>query len=50
MTDAADDWESTLVSMDFFFRIQPTAEMVKLAKQFGKAASHLSAPVVKPKG
>jgi hypothetical protein len=49
VTDAADDWESTIVSMDFFFRIRPTAQMLKLAKQFGKVASHVSAPVVEPK-
>jgi hypothetical protein len=50
MTEAADDWESTLVSMDFFFRIQPTAEMLKLAKRFGKVASHVSAPIAEPRG
>jgi hypothetical protein len=45
MTDAADDWESTMVSMDFFFRTQPTSQMLALAKQFGKVASHVSPPI-----
>ena len=50
MTDAADDWESTMVSMDFFFRARPTSQMITLAKQFGKVASHFSPPIEQPKG
>lgn len=45
MTAAPDDWESTLVSMDFFFRQVPTPEMVRTAREFGKAASHFSEPI-----
>jgi hypothetical protein len=45
MTNAADDWESTMVSMDFFFRAQPTSQMINLAKQFGKVASHFNPPI-----
>jgi hypothetical protein len=48
MTDAADDWQSTYVSMDFFFRFPPTSDMIKLARRVGKAASHLS-DAAKPK-
>ena len=50
MTDAADDWESTMVSMDFFFRTQPTPQMINLAKQFGKAGSHFNPPIGKANG
>jgi hypothetical protein len=48
MTDAADDWESTSVSMDIFFRVQPTQAMLKLAKQFGKAAANVGPPMAAP--
>ena len=48
MTGSGDDWESTHVSMDFFFRNPPTPELIRLAKQFGKGASHVSPPQVKP--
>ena len=48
MLPATDDWRSTLVSMDFFFREIPTPEMMKIAKQFGKASSHVSPPIRKP--
>jgi hypothetical protein len=41
MTNAVDDWESTLVSMDFFFRNPPSAQMIDRARRLGKAASHL---------
>jgi hypothetical protein len=49
MTEAADDWESTAVSMDIFFRDPPTSEMLKFAKQFGKAAASVNPPIVKPR-
>jgi hypothetical protein len=48
MTEAGDDWKSTLVSMDFFFRSRPTPKMLQIARRVGKAASHLTAPI-KPK-
>ena len=48
MTDAADDWESTSVSMDIFFRVQPTQVMLKLAKQFGNAAANVGPPIATP--
>ncbi len=46
-TTAGDDWNSTLVSMDFFFRTEPSAEMVKLAREAGKAASYLAPAISK---
>lgn len=48
MTDPVDDWESTSVSMDIFFRAQPTQQMLKLAKQFGNAAANVGPPIAKP--
>jgi|ERR1700722_5052359 len=45
MTAAADSWQSTYVSMDFFFRNPPTPEMVETARRVGKAASYLSEPL-----
>jgi len=48
MSNAKDDWESTRVSVDFFFRKQPTPEMLTLAKRFGKVASHVSPAIATP--
>jgi hypothetical protein len=48
MTTAADDWSSTKVSMDVFFRFPPTKKTVAMARRLGKAASHFTGPVVKP--
>lgn len=39
-SSAADDWESTMVHMDYFFRRQPTPEMVKLAQRVGSASAY----------
>lgn len=50
MTSAADDWKSTRLSMDVFFRTPPTPTMTALAKRMGKAASHFSDPVAGQKG
>jgi hypothetical protein len=38
MTDPGDDWRSTLVNRDYFFRNPPTPEQIKIAQEFGKAA------------
>jgi hypothetical protein len=45
MTSAADDWKSTRVSMDVFFRTPPSKKALAIAKRLGKAASHFTAPV-----
>ncbi|WP_133697041.1 avidin/streptavidin family protein [Mycobacterium sp. BK086] len=48
MTQAADDWESTNVSVDIFFRDPPTPEMLRLATRFGKAAPSVNPPIANP--
>ena len=45
MTAAHDDWEATRIGTDFFFRQQPTPEMIHTAREFGKAASYFSEPL-----
>jgi hypothetical protein len=45
MTSAADDWKSTRVSMDIFFRTPPSPKLTATAKRMGKAASLFSEPV-----
>src|SRR5215472_10671184 len=45
LTAASDDWKSTLVSMDFFFRVRPSSEMIEIARSLGKAASHFTPPI-----
>jgi|HubBroStandDraft_1064217.scaffolds.fasta_scaffold436271_2 hypothetical protein len=37
-TDPTDEWDSTLVNSDIFFRTMPSATDVAKAKAFGKAA------------
>ena len=44
-TEPKDDWRSTGVSMDFFFRNKPSPQMVALAKELGKAGSYFTEPI-----
>lgn len=37
-TDPAEEWDSTMVNKDIFFRTQPSAAQVAKAKAYGKAA------------
>ena len=38
MIDPGDDWRSTLVNRDYFFRNRPTKTQIEIAEQYGKAA------------
>jgi avidin family protein len=48
MTAARDDWEATRVNTDVFFRQAPTAEMIRAAEEFGKAAGYFSEEIHLP--
>ena len=41
LTAPADDWESTLVGMDYFTRRKPHKEEVQAAKKYGRASRAL---------
>jgi hypothetical protein len=45
MTSAAEDWTSTRMSMDVFFRKPPSPKAAAIARRLGKAASHFTEPV-----
>jgi hypothetical protein len=38
MTDPGDDWRSTLVNRDYFFRNRPSSDQIELARRYGKTA------------
>lgn len=41
LTAPADDWESTLVGMDYFTRKKPTKQVMDAAKKYGRASRAL---------
>jgi hypothetical protein len=41
LTAPADDWESTLVGMDYFTRKKPTKQVMNNAKKYGRASRAL---------
>jgi Avidin family len=45
MAAAPEDWESTNVSMDFFFRTPPTQKIIDMAKRVGRVASYFVEPI-----
>lgn len=45
MSSAAEDWTSTRMSMDVFFRKPPSSKTAAIARRLGKAASHFTEPV-----
>jgi hypothetical protein len=45
MSSAAEDWTSTRMSMDVFFREPPSSKAAAIARRLGKAASHFTEPV-----
>lgn len=42
LTTPADDWESTLVGMDYFKRKKPRKEAIEAAKKYGRASRALA--------
>jgi hypothetical protein len=38
LTDPKDDWESTLVGMDYFTRKRPSADEIEYASKYGRAS------------
>lgn len=41
LTTPADDWESTLVGMDYFTRKKPQKQAIEAAKKYGRASRAL---------
>ena len=42
LTAPLDDWESTLIGMDYFTRTPPTRAQIEAAKKFGRASRALA--------
>jgi Avidin family len=40
-SDPQDDWDSTMVNKDYFFRTKPTSSQLAKAKAYGRAASFM---------